>query len=131
MVYLVVYGQSITYSQRLIPGFSALSGFMIVLPLVCRIGGSTGFYIADIVLILIGIASGMCQGTAFQMAAAFPPQYMAAVMLGNGLAGFGINLLRAATLLIWPADESDNNEFIGAFVLYLIAFAILAGCSLA
>jgi len=131
MVYLVVYGQNITYSQRLIPGFAILSAFMIVLPLVCRIGGSTGFFLADIVLILIGVASGMAQGTAYQMAAAFPPQYMAAVMLGNGLAGFGINILRAATLLIWPANEGENNEFIGAFALYLIAFAVLAGCSLA
>ena len=131
MVYLVVYGQHITYSQRLIPGFLTLSGLMIVLPLVAKVGGTTGFYICDVVLILIGISSGMCQGTAFQMASAFPPSYMAAVMLGNGLAGFGTNLLRAGTLLLWPADQSENNEFIGAFSLFMIAFAVLFSCGMA
>ena len=65
------------------------------------------------------------------MAAAFPPEYMAAVMFGNGLSGFGSNILRAATLLIWPADKSDQNEFRGALALYLIAFFVLALCAIA
>ena len=34
-VLLVVYGQNITYSQRLIPGFSALAVFMLIIPFLC------------------------------------------------------------------------------------------------
>ncbi len=36
-------------------------------------------------IIMIGIASGMIQGTLYGMAGPFPPQYMGAVMLGNGI----------------------------------------------
>lgn len=104
---------------------------MIILPILCNIGGSTGFYTADVMLLLVGFASGACQGTTYAMAAAFPPEYMSAVMFGNGLSGFGSNLLRAATLLIWPADKSENNAFIGALALYMIAFAMLTACALA
>ena len=130
-VYLVVYGQNITYSQRLVPGFAAMAICMIVIPIMCNIGGSTGFFVTDVLLIVLGLGSGACQGTAYAMAAAFPPEYMAAVMFGNGLSGFGTNVLRAGTLLIWPADESDSNEFKGALALYLFAFFVLAGCVVA
>ena len=65
------------------------------------------------------------------MAAAFPPEYMAAVMFGNGLSGFGTVCLRAVTILIWPASDDDENEFRSALALYFFAFIVLAGCSLA
>ena len=77
---------------------------MVLIPFLCQLGGNSGFYITDVVLLILGVASGMCQGTAYQMAAAFPPEYMAAVMFGNGLSGFGTVCLRGITLLIWPGD---------------------------
>ncbi len=64
------------------------------------------------------------------MAAAFPPEYMAVVMLGNGIAGFGTCCLRAITLIIWPSDKSESNEFKGALALYMFASIILGGCAL-
>lgn len=130
-VFLVVYGDNITPSQRLIPGFSVMAGTMLIIPVLCNVGGSTGFFTTDVVLLILGVSSGFCQGTAYQMAAAFPPEYMSAVMFGNGLSGFGSNCLRAATLLIWPADKSEHNSFIGALALYMIAFFVLASCALA
>jgi nitrate/nitrite transporter NarK len=129
-VFLVVYGQNITYSQRVIPGFIIMSVCMIIIPILCQVGSSTGFYTTDVMLFILGIASGMCQGTVYQMAAAFPPEYMAAVMFGNGLSGFGTVCLRAVTILIWPSDESDQNEFKGALALYIFAFFVLALCAL-
>ena len=59
------------------------------------------------------------------MASAFPPKYMAAVMLGNGIAGLGTNLLRVATLFIWPADEGEKNAFRALLSLYIFTFAVL------
>ena len=56
---------------------------------------------------------------------------MSAVMFGNGVSGFGSNLLRAATLAIWPASDSERNSFIGAMALYTIAFIILLACTFA
>ena len=64
------------------------------------------------------------------MAAAFPPQYMAAVMFGNGVSGFGTNVLRAITLLIWPADQSDSNAYTAVLALFIFSAILLAACSL-
>ena len=108
-----------------------MAATMIIIPVLCNVGGATGFFTTDVMLLVLGVSSGFCQGTTYQMAAAFPPEYMSAVMFGNGLSGFGSNCLRAATLLIWPADKSEHNSFIGALALYMIAFLVLASCALA
>lgn len=59
---------------------------------------------------------------------------MAAVMFGNGISGTGTIVLRAITLLIWPADSDDpdnNNAFKAVLACYLFAAILLAGCALA
>ena len=57
-VLLVIYGNNIEYSKRLIPGFAMLAICMLIIPILCNIGGSTGFYSTDAVLVLIGVAGG-------------------------------------------------------------------------
>ena len=64
------------------------------------------------------------------MAAAFPPEYMAAVMFGNGLSGLGVILLRGIAIAIWPADGSDGG-FKATLTLYLFAAVLLAACAAA
>lgn len=104
---------------------------MAVLPALCKIGGSTGFYTASVVNLFLGTASGATQGSVYMMAAAFPPQYMAAVMFGNGLAGIGVILLRGLAIGIWPADGADGNAFKATLSLYIFAAVFLAVCALA
>ena len=65
------------------------------------------------------------------MAAAFSPEYMGAVMFGNGISGIGTNILRACTHLAFPADDAKHNLFIGAMSIFLFAFLVLAACSIA
>mmetsp|Transcript_23685 Transcript_23685/g.29363 ORF Transcript_23685/g.29363 Transcript_23685/m.29363 type:complete len:190 (-) Transcript_23685:732-1301(-) len=130
-VLLVVYGENISFSQRLVPGFSVCAVVMIAVPLVSDVGDSTGFGLTILVLIVLGFASGACQGTCYMMAAAFPPEYMGAIMLGNGVSGIGTNILRAATLKIFPADKGDNNLFLGALSIFLFGFLVLAACAVA
>ena len=77
---------------------------MIVIPFVANIGGATGFYICTVLLMFFGLASGVALGTAFATAAAFPSEYMAAMMFGNGLSGTGTCVLRALTLVIFPSS---------------------------
>ena len=101
---------------------------MMIIPFLCNIGGKTGFYIATILLAIFGAAQGACEGTNLVMASAFPPKYMAAVMLGNGIAGLGTNLLRIVTLFIWPADEGENNAFKAVLSLYIFTFTVLCLC---
>jgi hypothetical protein len=49
---------------------------------------------------------------------------MAAVMLGNGLVGISTNLLRASTLVGFPASKNGvynkTNSFTGAIVFFSI-----------
>jgi len=56
---------------------------------------------------------------------------MGAVMFGNGIAGFGSNVLRAITLLVWPDDEKESNAFTGTMALYMFASFTLVGCCIA
>lgn len=60
------------------------------------------------------------------MAASFPPEYMAAVFFGNGLAGIGSNCIREITLLVWK-----DEPYTSVLVMYSFAFFVLAGCALA
>ena len=83
------------------------AALMLLMPFVVNIGATTGFSLSLLVLVILAFASGTCQGTVFMMAAAFPPQYMGAVMFGTGICGIAVTLLRSATLKIFPADESD------------------------
>ena len=45
---------------------------MIAIPLTANIADSTGFWLTIVALVVLGFASGACQGSAFAMAAAFP-----------------------------------------------------------
>ena len=108
-VLLVIYGNRITWTQRLVPGFGFMAVTMLVLPFLCHIGGSTGFWTSNVLLVFYGVSCGAAQGSTFMMGALFPFKYMSAIMLGNGISGFGSNVLRAGTLWIWPADKKPEN----------------------
>ena len=104
---------------------------MIVLPFLCNIGGSSAFWSCNVVLVFYGVACGAAQGSTYMMGAQFPFKYMAAIMLGNGISGFGSNVLRACTLWIWPADKDPDNSFHGALAIYLFTFFIEVFCAVA
>ena len=104
---------------------------MIVIPFLCHIGESTGFYTTSIVLVFYGVACGAAQSSTFMMGALFPFKYMSAIMLGNGISGFGSNVLRACTLWIWPASKDPDNAFRGVMAIYLFTFCIEVFCVIA
>ena len=54
-----------------------------------------------------------------------PPKYMGAIMLGQGLSGIAINVLRAICLLSIP-----DNKFLGALIYFIIAACILVLCAI-
>ena len=104
---------------------------MLMLPYLASIGGSTAYWSCFIVLIVLGVFQGVVQGTVFTMAAAFPFKYIGAVMVGNGLAGIGSNFFRGATLVAFPSDGGDNNDFKGALALFIFSTIIVVLCALA
>lgn len=99
-----------------------------IIPFVADVGGQSGYYMVFGAYMLFGLAGGMTQGTVFQMAASFPPSYMGAVMLGNGIAGIMSNVLRIISLLVWPADGNENNALYGAIFNFYFAAAVFFLC---
>ena len=56
---------------------------------------------------------------------------MGMVMFGNGVAGLGSNAVRAASLLIWPADDAHpNNLFISALFNFVFAVVFFVICTI-
>ena len=58
-VFLVIYGGKFRITSKLIPSFAALAASMVIIPFVANVGGATGFYTIDVLLLLFGIASGV------------------------------------------------------------------------
>ena len=101
-----------------------------IVPFAANIGGTTGYWSCFGTLALYGFFSGVCQNTVFGMAAQFPPKYMGVLMIGNGIAGIASNISRTTTLLIWPADGSENNAFYGAVAAYAFGVIVLVLCAI-
>ena len=59
-----------------------------------------------------------------------PGKYMGAIMAGNGIGGLVINLIRAATLEIWPESEDPNNAFKSAMFMFVLGAIIMVLCAL-
>ena len=55
---------------------------------------------------------------------------MGAVMVGNGIAGIGSNFFRAGTLLVFPSDGGENNEFYGALSIFIFSSIVMVLCGL-
>ena len=131
-VILVIYGKKISDTTRLVPGFLITAIIMILLPILANQGGAFGYWSCFWVLLLFfGVFFGACRLTVFQMAAAFPFKYMGAVMVGNGAAGLGSNFFRAATLLVFPTDGGEDNEFYGAMSIFVFAAIVEILCMFA
>ena len=65
------------------------------------------------------------------MAARMPFKYMGAVMVGNAIAGIGSNILRAITIVSFPTDDGENNEFYGALTFFFVSNVIILLCAIA
>ena len=130
-IILVIYGQNLSNTTKLVPSFILTGVIMLILPYLANIGGSTAYWSCFFALIVLGAFQGATQGTVFTMAAEFPFKYMGAVMVGNGLAGIGSNFFRGATLVVFPSDGGDKNEFYGALAIFIFSTIIVVLCGLA
>lgn len=104
---------------------------MIVLPLATNaLNPDAGFAVDILILVVFGLLGGFVQSSTYGIAGMLPPKYMGAVMLGNGLSGIIINVLRAICLAALPtsADHPDN-EYYGSLVYFIMAALILVLCS--
>ena len=123
---LILYSKELPFTRTLIVCFTAQAIVLAAIPFVANIGGAVSFWACFSLVFAFGIFNGTCFITLYRMVAMFPPKYIASMMLGMGVAGLSSNLLRAVTLLIWPADKKASNEFFGDLALFVIAILVLA-----
>ena len=87
----------------------------------------------SITIIIQGVAGAFLQGGVFGFAAMFPPKMMGSVMLGQGLSGLVVNVVRIICLVILPPDQTaergqDMNMFYGCLIYFAIASSMIIAC---
>lgn len=98
---------------------------MLALPLITNALKEGAAFAACIsILVVFGIFGGIVQSSTFALGGMLPPKYMGAIMLGQGISGIAINVLRAICLLAIP-----DNKFLGALIYFIIAALILVLCA--
>jgi len=131
-IWVIVYGGKYSFTLRIVSTYFLSAIILVVIPLLARMGGAVAFWSVFLVLFVFGIVLGVQQASVFSMAGVLPFRFMGAVMLGNGIAGIACNILRAATLIIWPVGDvtKPNNQFIGALSFFLLAAVFMVVCGM-
>ena len=121
----ILFGHKLSYTTKITGGFICIAGIMIALPLVTNYcEPDTGFWICMIIMVFYCFVAGVTTSSVFGLGGMLPQKYMGAVMFGNGIAGIGINLIRAIIIIILPPNEG-NNQFNGTIIYFTIACVIL------
>ena len=128
-VWVVLKGYQFSYVSRAVPSFLAGAVIMIVLPVLGCLEPKTGFWACFLAMMIFGMFSGVVQASVFGAAGALPFKYMGAVMLGNGIAGLGTNIIRMLTLVIWPPSADPQNEYRSSLVFFCFSAAFLVICA--
>lgn len=58
-ILIVAFGQDISQSKRIILGFGVTAAAMMIIPILANIGGATGFYLCNMVLMIFGMSFGV------------------------------------------------------------------------
>lgn len=121
-------GGKLTLIQTLVLPFICNTILVVLLPL-CPIlvsNDSVSFILAVIFMLLIGFWSAVVQSTIFSLAAIFPPQFMQAVMAGQGWSGVAVSLARVITKASFPDDSAGYRN--GAIVYFSLSALFTTFC---
>ena len=102
---------------------------MIAIPFLSMLSADAAYYSVGVLMVFMGLAVGITQGTAFALAAKFPGPEMGMVMFGNGIIGLTCNALRAISLAAWPESVDEKNLFKGALFNFFIGALIEFACA--
>ena len=81
-VIVVVYGLRTSFTLRIVTSFIGLAFFLIAVPFMANAGGGFAFWSVFGLCMVYGVFDGCVLTTIFQMGGAFPPKYIAAIMIG-------------------------------------------------
>jgi equilibrative nucleoside transporter 1/2/3 len=105
-IWVIIIGQKYSFNLRIVLSFMIQAIVMVLIPSIANIGGKIGYWSWFAILMIFGLISGIGIASVFSLAGGLPPKYMGAVVLGNGITGFVVNVLRAITLELWPVGKS-------------------------
>eukprot|EP00347_Sterkiella_histriomuscorum_P017529 403348991 len=129
--FILLYGHKFGYILRIGGGFSIIAALMVALPLAANyLNPDAGFAACISLLIIFGAMGGIVQGSIFGLGGILPKQHMGAIMLGNGLSGITLNILRMITLAALPPKEGSDNNFKGSLIYFIIASIMVFVCAL-
>ena len=105
-IWVIIIGQKYSFNLRIVLSFMIQAIVMVLIPIIANIGGKIGYWSWFAILMIFGLISGIGIASVFSLAGGLPPKYMGAVVLGNGITGFVVIVLRAITLELWPVGKS-------------------------
>ena len=100
------------------------------MPIFAQIGGTEGYWLVFITLLLDGWFSGVVQTLTYQENAKLPGAYIGIFLTSQGLAGVSSNALRFASLEIWPDQPFVSVAFNYIFCVIVCLLCIPAQIAL-
>lgn len=126
----IAYGHKFTFNMRIVTSYVIIACILIMTPIIVELApGLSGFLIICLLTILMGSANAVGQTSIFGLAGTMPDKYTGAVMLGNGLSGLSIALIRLICLFTFP--QNSTGYLLSTTVYFIISGATLLVCSLA
>ena len=131
MCFVFTKGRDISYDMRISGLFVIIGCILLVIPFVAAIGGPLGFWGTFCLLMCLGFCNGVAFASVFGLAGGMPFRYMGGVMVGNSLSCIVGNLIRGATLTVFPPVEGKEKEaaFKSAIVFFSIAVVFMWTCA--
>lgn len=126
----IAYGHKFSFNMRIVVSYIIIACILIMTPIIVELApGLSGFLIICLLTILMGSANAVGQTSIFGLAGTMPDKYTGAVMLGNGLSGLSIALIRLICLFTFP--QNSTGYLLSTTVYFIISGGTLLVCSLA
>jgi equilibrative nucleoside transporter 1/2/3 len=126
----IAYGNRYTFNMRIVIPYIVIACILILTPIVVELApGLTGFIIVCLMTSVMGCMNAIGQTSTFGLAGTMPDKYTNMVMLGSGLSGLLITLIRLICLFTFP--QTSTGYLLSTTVYFIISGATLILCSVA
>ncbi len=128
---MVWFKEAMSLNIRVVGSLSLQIAILGLLPILSNLFSNTnlGYWLALILVVLLGAINQISYATATGIAGYFPPTYMSSMTTGTGLAGIATNIVRAFTILFFQSSTSEGQIF-DIVMQYAITMIFLSFCIL-
>ncbi|KAF0977501.1 hypothetical protein FDP41_003493 [Naegleria fowleri] len=130
---MVKLSPKIPMAWKMYPSFILTLLVLILVPILgfSGVNGIRGFIVTILLIVLSALSTAVLQGNIFGMAGALPPNYITAVMSGNGVAGVACSFLRIVTKLTIEQNRKHVPLLImttSAAVYFFVCALVILAC---